>query len=114
MRFCNLNYFNVYSFLVKSLLIAILCLLTINCGQKETKQLFAQDRRFSDSKNTININTASAEELEKLPKIGPKTAEKIVAYRKKYGKFRKAEHLILVSGISDKRFREIQNLITAE
>lgn len=114
MSYSNYNYFNIYSFALKLFSVAIFCFFTVNCGQKETKQVFAQDNRFSAEKNAININTASVADLEKLPNIGAKTAEKIVAHRERFGKFRKADHLILVSGISDRRFREIQNLITAE
>jgi competence protein ComEA len=62
----------------------------------------------------ININTATAKELEKLPGIGEGLAERIIAHREKYGQFRRAEHLIAVRGISDRRFRALQNLITVE
>jgi competence ComEA-like helix-hairpin-helix protein len=62
----------------------------------------------------ININTASAQELEKLPGIGRGYAQRIVEHREKYGPFRRPEHLIMVRGISDKRFRALRELITVE
>ncbi|HYW72956.1 MAG TPA: helix-hairpin-helix domain-containing protein [Pyrinomonadaceae bacterium] len=62
----------------------------------------------------ININTASAGELEKLPGIGQALAARIVEHREKYGAFRRAEHLIIVRGISDQRFRALHDLITVE
>ena len=62
----------------------------------------------------ININTASAEELEKLPGIGEGLAARIIEHREKFGPFRKPEHLIIVRGISDKRFHNLQRLITVE
>lgn len=62
----------------------------------------------------ININTASAAELEKLPHIGAKTAQAIVEYREKFGGFRKPEHLLLIQGISDEKFREVKSLIKVE
>jgi competence ComEA-like helix-hairpin-helix protein len=62
----------------------------------------------------ININTASAPELEKLPGIGRGFAQRIVEHREKYGAFRRPEHLIMVRGISDKRFRALRELITVE
>jgi len=62
----------------------------------------------------ININTAPAEELEKLPGIGRGFAQRIVEYREKYGAFRLPEHLIMVRGLSDKRFRALRELITVE
>jgi len=65
-------------------------------------------------KSRININTAPADELEKLPGIGKGLAERIIDHREKFGPFRKPEHLIIVRGISDKRFRALQDLITVE
>lgn len=62
----------------------------------------------------ININTASPEELEKLPGIGRGLAARIVAYRSEYGRFRRAEHLMMVRGISERRFRALRSSITAE
>jgi len=62
----------------------------------------------------ININTASVKELEKLPGIGKELAGRIVEHREKYGPFRRPEHLIMVRGISDKRFRALRALITVE
>ena len=62
----------------------------------------------------ININTASVGELEKLPGIGKGLAERIVDHRERFGPFRRIEHLIIVRGISDKRFRVLRDLITVE
>lgn len=46
---------------------------------------------------TININTASAAELQTLPGIGAKTAERIVEYRQKNGLFKKVEEILEIS-----------------
>jgi competence protein ComEA len=62
----------------------------------------------------VNINTASADELEKLPGIGKALAARIVAYRREQGRFRRAEHLMMVRGISDRRFRAMRTRITLE
>ena len=62
----------------------------------------------------ININTASATELDTLPGIGKALAARIVEHREQYGPFRRAEHLIIVRGFSDRRFRALQELVTAE
>lgn len=62
----------------------------------------------------ININTASAQELEKLPGVGKVIAERIVAQRSEFGPFRRAEHLMMVRGISDRKFRVIRPLIVVE
>jgi len=62
----------------------------------------------------ININTAAANELETLPGIGKGFAQRIIEHREKYGPFRKPEHLIILRGISDKRFQALRELITVE
>ena len=49
----------------------------------------------------ININTATALELEALPSVGPSTAKAIVSFRTKNGPFSKAEDLLKVPGIGD-------------
>jgi competence ComEA-like helix-hairpin-helix protein len=66
------------------------------------------------SRPRININTASAIELETLPGIGKGLAGRIIEHRETFGPFRKPEHLIIVRGISDKRFRAVQDMITVE
>jgi competence protein ComEA len=53
-------------------------------------------------------------ELEKLPGIGKGLAERIIDHREKFGPFRRTEHLIIVRGFSDRRFRALRDLITVE
>jgi competence protein ComEA len=66
----------------------------------------------SDVVNTgnslININYASASELEEVPGIGPVTSEKIIQYRTTNGLFRKLEDIKKVSGIGDKTYAKLK------
>lgn len=73
-----------------------------------------QSASVQSSTSQININTASAKELETLPGIGKSLAERIIEHREKYGPFRRAEHLIIVRGISDRRFRALRAMITVD
>lgn len=62
--------------------------------------------------NKININTATASQLETLPGIGPSLAEKIISYRNEKGPFQSLQDLKNVSGIGDKLFDNIKNDIS--
>jgi competence protein ComEA len=64
--------------------------------------------------SAININTASSQELEKLPGVGKGIAERIIAHREQYGRFRRPEHLMMVRGISDRKFRALRDLIVVD
>jgi competence protein ComEA len=60
----------------------------------------------------ININTATLEEFDSLPGIGPTTAKKIVDYRDANGPFAAIEDIMNVSGIGPATFEDIKGLIT--
>jgi competence protein ComEA len=60
----------------------------------------------------VNINTATLEELNALPGIGPTTAQKIIDYRDANGAFSVIEDIMNVSGIGPATFEEIKDLIT--
>lgn len=61
---------------------------------------------------TININTASANDLETLPGIGAKTAARIIEYRQKNGPFKKIEELMNVRGVGEKNFLKVKPQLT--
>ena len=61
----------------------------------------------------ININTATQEELERLPDIGPVLAQRIIAYRQSHGPFRSVADLEKVNGIGPKTRRQLEPLATA-
>jgi competence protein ComEA len=62
----------------------------------------------------ININTASAAELDLLPGIGPAIAQRIIDYRNQNGDFGKVEDIKKVRGIGDVMFSQIKELITVQ
>ncbi len=60
----------------------------------------------------VNINTATVAQLEALPGVGPKTAQRIIDYRQKNGSFKKIEELMNVKGIGEKGFLKLKPHVT--
>src|SRR5690242_4103846 len=67
----------------------------------------------SGAKPAINLNTATLDQLETLPGIGRKTAERILEHRTKVGSFKRIEELMNVKGIGEKSFLKLKPLIVA-
>jgi competence protein ComEA len=60
----------------------------------------------------VNINTATSEELQQVPGIGPATAEKILQMRKSYGAFKSVDDLLAIRGIGKKRLDKMRKYLT--
>jgi len=60
----------------------------------------------------VNLNTATAQELEALPGVGPSTAAAIIAHRDANGPFTSVEQLIDVRGIGDAKLEQLRHLVT--
>ncbi len=86
----------------KSVRISVICLICILlCFATTDAQ--AQER--------INLNTASAAELMRLPYVGQTVAHRILEHRRKHGDFKRPQDLIIIKGLSAKRYRQIAHLI---
>ncbi len=60
----------------------------------------------------VNLNTASSEELQLVPGIGPSTADKILQMRKSYGTFKSVDDLLAIKGIGPKRMEKMRKYLT--
>jgi comEA protein len=70
------------------------------------------DVKFEAQAQPVNINKASAEELQMLRGIGPALADRIVKYRETNGRFEKVEDLTSVSGIGPAKFQKFKDQVT--
>ena len=59
----------------------------------------------------LNLNTATLMELETLPGVGPVLARRIVEFREKKGGFRRVEELLVIPGISEKKWKAIKDRV---
>jgi competence protein ComEA len=60
----------------------------------------------------VNINTATAEQLQTLPGVGEKLAARIVEYRQKSGSFKTTQELMNVKGVGQKNFTKIEAFLS--
>jgi competence protein ComEA len=59
----------------------------------------------------LNLNTATLTEIETLPGVGPVLARRIIEFRQKKGGFRRVEELLVVPGISEKKWKAIRDKV---
>ena len=74
----------------------------------DTKKKSSSKKATKTATGKININTATAKELELIPGVGPVTAKSIVAYRKKNGKFKSTKDLLNIKGIGEKTLKKMK------
>jgi len=65
-----------------------------------------------DASGVINVNSATAEQIAFLPRVGIKLAERVVEYRKSNGPFKKIEDLMEVKGVGEKLFVALKPHLT--
>jgi competence protein ComEA len=68
----------------------------------------------SKGSGLVNINTADEEALKTLPGVGPKTAVAILAYRQEHGPFQRAEDLLEIRGIGEKKLARMRDRVVVK
>ena len=95
-------------------ILAVLAMATIPAAAAQQKSSPAKSASAASAAPTtpVNINTATQEQLETLPGLGPKVAQRIIEYRQKNGNFKKVEDLMNVKGIGEKSFLKLKPMLT--
>ena len=86
--------------------------ITSESGNNVIVQTVSTEKNGGSGK--VNINTATQNELENLPGIGPSIASRIIEYRDQNGKFSKVEDLQNVKGIGDAKFNNIKEYVMVQ
>ena len=89
-----------------ALLVTVLTIAAVSAAHTQPEKPAAA------AKATVNLNTASVDQLADLPGVGKATAQRILEYRQKSGGFKKIEELMNVKGIGEKSFLKLKPLIT--
>lgn len=66
------------------------------------------------SKGVVNINTASAQQLQLLPRVGPALASRIIEFRETNGPFKRVEELVAVRGIGEKSLEQLRPYVVTK
>lgn len=62
----------------------------------------------SQPSGVVNINTASSEELQLLPRVGPALAGRIIEFREANGPFRSVDEILAIKGIGERSFEKLE------
>jgi competence ComEA-like helix-hairpin-helix protein len=95
---------------MRAMAIASVCVVLLVAGGS----LEAQKQKKHPPASPIELNSASAEQLEQLPGIGPSTAQAIVKFREKSGPFQRAEDLLTIHGMSKAKFEKLRPYVTVK
>ena len=99
---------------MRRILWGMMVVLALCAGQSEAAQV--QETTPAEAPRVqselIDLNAATGMELEALPGIGPRTAERILEYRREHGGFERIEDLMDVRGIGERTFLRLKPLVT--
>ena len=93
----------------KHLLLFVLLTLVSIAGFASAPVFAADNPAAHSSIETVQLNQATAEELQALPGVGPALSERIVVYRTEHGPFKSIDQLIEVKGIGEAKLAKLRD-----
>jgi comEA protein len=97
---------------MKSRKTLIACVLTLCLGMTLSSVSIMAQKAAPAATEKISLNSATVEQLQTLPGIGPSIAKSIVEHRTKIGKFSRIEEVMNVKGVGEKKFQKIKDRLT--
>ncbi|HPD18893.1 MAG TPA: helix-hairpin-helix domain-containing protein [Candidatus Goldiibacteriota bacterium] len=98
----------------KTILLIILTSLILGCVIYFFTSFKEKIKVENKAEGQINLNTASMEEIDKLPGIGKTISLRIIEYREKNNGFKNTEELKKIKGITEKKFEKIRKYVKTE
>jgi competence ComEA-like helix-hairpin-helix protein len=95
---------------VRAMAIASVCVVLLLAGGG----VEGQKQKKHPPASPVELNSATAEQLEQLPGIGPSTAQAIVEFREKSGPFQRPEDLLAIHGMSKAKFEKLRPYVTVK
>lgn len=105
---------NLFTLISSLILFTVVNIFFTSCELEKPQTFLTSQTKEIAVEGAVDINSAGVLELEKLPRIGPKMAAKIVGHRERFGPFRKPEELMMVDGFSESRFMTVKGLVRVD
>ncbi|HIE93351.1 MAG TPA: helix-hairpin-helix domain-containing protein [Acidobacteria bacterium] len=93
---------------------ALVAVLGVGSATTGSAQQAAAPAGQTATQDPVDLNRATSVQLETLPGVGPRTAERIIEYRRDNGGFEKIEDLMNVRGIGERSFLKLRPLVTVD
>ncbi|MDA8015899.1 MAG: helix-hairpin-helix domain-containing protein [Thermoanaerobaculia bacterium] len=106
--------YTTQSALARRFAAALLLLATLVTGLPAMAAEAGSEASGGSHPGVVNVNTADAEQLRQLPRVGPALADRILAYRESHGKFETPEDLLLIQGIGERTFEMLRSFVVVE
>jgi competence protein ComEA len=84
----------------------------VSDGEQIVVPLMGEAAPSVEATGKVNLNTATTEQLETLPRVGPAMAQRILDWREQNGRFTSVEDLLSITGVGDKTFEALKDLVT--